>query len=464
MTLLQFLLILRARYRVIAVIIFGTLVVALVASFLLPKKYSAQTDLLVNAGSTPGPVGGPAQPGPIPPGYIATQVDIISGDRVAKRVVKMLSLDQDPANKAAWLKASKGHGDFETWLASSLLKGLEVRPARESNVIDITYIGRDRNGATDIANAFAQAYLDVSLALATEPARQNSDWFNEQTKTARSALELAQARLSAEQKKYGIVSSDDRVDYENAKLAQISTQLTAVQAETIDSQSKRNVHGSSVEVMQSPLINSLKGDVARMQARVQELSVNLGPNNPQLQQAQSQLATLKAQLADETGRIYASINTTYRVNQGRERDLQAALAAQKAKVLKLNAERDDLNIYRRDVDAAQRAYDAVTQSASQTRLQSLTTQTNVVRLNTATAPLYPSSPKIRLNMLIAAIAGTILGVAFAVLLELLNRRVRSAEDLVQMLDLPVLGTVGSNNLPRIPPGTRTLMLGNGKPA
>lgn len=464
MTLLQFLLILRARYRVIVLVTLFMLVAALVASLLLPKTYSAQTALLVNAGSTPGPVGATSQPGPLPTGYMATQVDIIGGQRVAQHVVKTLHLDESPATKAAWLKATKGRGDFNTWLASSLLMGLEVRPAREGNVIDITYKARDSGEAAEIANAFAQAYMDVSLALATEPARQNSDWFNEQTKAARHALELAQARLSAEQKKYGIVSSDDRVDYENAKLAQISTQLTTVQAETMDSQSKRNVHGSSVEVMQNPLINSLKGDVARLQARVQELSVNLGPNNPQLQQAQSQLATIKAQLAAETGRIAASIDTTYRVNKDRERDLQAALAAQKAKVLKLNEERDDLNVYRRDVDAAQRAYDAVTQSASQTRLQSLSTQTNVVRLNTATAPLIPSSPKIRLNLLIAAVAGTMLGVAFAMLLELLNRRVRSTEDLVQMLDLPVLGTVSSNNLPRLSPGTRTLMLGSGKPA
>ncbi|MGH8822314.1 MAG: chain length determinant protein EpsF, partial [Rhodoferax sp.] len=378
--------------------------------------------------------------------------------------IKTLRLDEDPASKASWLKATKGHGDFDAWLASSLLKGLQVRPARESNVIDITYIGRNPEDTAEVANAFAQAYLEVSLSLATEPARQNSDWFNEQTKAARTALELAQTRLSAQQKKDGIVSSDDRIDYETARLGQISTQLTAVQAETMDSQSKRNARGSTVEVMQSPLINSLKGDVARLQARVQELSVNLGPNNPQLQQAQSQLATIKAQLADETGRIAASIDTTYRVNKDREKDLQAALAIQKAKVLKLNEQRDDLNVYRRDVEAAQRAYDAVTQSASQTRLQSLSTQTNVVRLNTATAPLIASSPKLRLNMLIAAFAGTLLGVAYAMLLELMNRRVRSAEDLVQMLDLPVLGAISSNGQPRRLPGARLLMLESGNPA
>jgi polysaccharide biosynthesis transport protein len=145
--------------------------------------------------------------------------------------------------------------------------------------------------------------------------------------------------------------------------------------------------------------------------------------------------------------------------------LQGAVASQKARVLALNKERDELNVYRRDVEAAQRAYENVSQSASQTRLQSLTNQTNVVRLNTAVAPLLPSSPKLLLNLLIAAFGGTLLGVACALLLELANRRVRSAEDLVQMLDLPVLASISSSRmLGQLPGAPRRIAFGNGNPA
>lgn len=465
MTLHQFLLLLQARWRVALFIPLVAILAALAVSLMLPKIYTAQTAVLVDVRS-PDPVAGVAVSGVVAPSYMATQVDIIAGDRVAQRVVKALRMDESPVAKERWMSATQGRGTLEAWLVASLQKDLDVRPSRESNVINITFKGNTAESAAEIANAFAQAYLDVNLALKTEPARLYAVWFEEQTKASRAKLEEAQARLSNYQQRAGIVSSDERTDYETAKLGELSSQLTAVQGETTDSQSKRSARGDTVaEVMQSPLINGLKTDVARLESKVQEMSVNLGVNHPQRQRAESELASIKGRLASETARISASIETTYRVGKDRERELQGAVSAQKARVLALNKERDELNVYRRDVEAAQRAYENVSQSASQTRLQSLTNQTNVVRLNTAVAPLLPSSPKLLVNLLIAAFGGTLLGVAFALLLELSNRRVRSAEDLIQMLDLPVLASISSSrSLGQLPGSPRRLALGNGNPA
>lgn len=464
MTLHQFLLILRARYGVALLVILLAISAALAVSLVLPKKYTAQTAVLVDVRS-PDPVAGagsaPIQ-GLVAPSYMATQVDIIGGDRVAQRVVKTLKLDENPRTKERWLEATEGRGTLEGWIADSLQKRLDVRPARESNVINITYKGSEPEEAANVANAFAQAYLDINLALKTEPARIYAEWFDEQTKASRAKLEEAQARLSEYQQKAGIVSSDERVDYETTKLAELSSQLTTVQGDTTDSQSKRGSRGDTIaEVMQSPLINGLKADVARQEAKVQEIGVRLGENHPERQRAESELAALKSRLASETARINASIETTYRVGKDRERELQGAVGAQKARVLAINKQRDELNVYRRDVESAQRAYETVSQSASQTRLQSLTNQTNVVRLNVATPPVMPSSPRLLVNLLVAAFGGTLLGIACALLLELTNRRVRSAEDLVQMLDLPVLASISSSTGNTRLSGPRRLALGMG---
>ena len=465
MTLHQFFLLLKARWRVALFVPLVAILAALAVSLMLPKKYTAQTAVLVDVRS-PDPVAGVAVSGIVAPSYMATQVDIIAGDRVAQRVVKALRMDESPVAKEQWISATQGRGTMDAWLVESLQKNLDVRPSRESNVINITFNGNTAESAAEIANAFAQAYLDVNLALKTEPARLYAVWFEEQTKASRVKLEDAQARLSNFQQKAGIVSSDERTDYETAKLGELSSQLTAVQGETTDSQSKRSGRGDTVaEVMQSPLINGLKTDVARLESKVQEMSVNLGVNHPMRQRAESELASLKSRLASETARISASIETTYRVGKDRERELQGAVGAQKTRVLALNKQRDELNVYRRDVEAAQRAYENVSQSASQTRLQSLTNQTNAVRLNTAVAPLAPSSPRLLVNLLIAAFGGTLLGVALALLLELSNRRVRSAEDLVQMLDLPVLGSISSSRtLGQLPGSPRRLALGTGNTA
>lgn len=465
MTLHQFLLVLRARYKILIFIPLAVILAALAVTVMMPKTYTARTSVLVDVRS-PDPVAGAAISGIVAPTYMATQVDVIKGEQVSRRVIKALKLDQDPQVKQDWLEDTEGRGTQEAWLVDSMQKRLEVRPSRESNVISITYKGKTPEAAADTANAFAQAYLDTNLSLKTEPARLYAEWFEEQTKTSRQKLEDAQSRLSNFQQKAGIVSSDERTDYETAKLAEISTQLTMVQGQTTDAQSKRGARGDTVaEVMQSPLINTLKTDVSRLEARVTELNQNLGPNHPDRQRAEADLAASRGRLASETGRVTQSIETAFRVGKDRERELQGAVAAQRSRVLGLNKQRDELNVYRRDVEAAQRAYEGVSQSASQTRLQSLTNQTNVVRLNTATAPLLPSSPKPLINLLIAAFGGTLLGVAFALLLELGNRRVRSAEDLVQILDLPVLASISSGPSHRdLLSGPRRLAIGHGSAA
>jgi len=296
-----------------------------------------------------------------------------------------------------------------------------------------------------VANGFAQAYLDVNLELKLAPARQYAAFFDEQAKQMRDRLDKAQRALSDYQQKNGITTADDRLDFETAKLNETSSQLTGVQGQTTDSQSKRqNSRADTVaEVMQNPLINSLKADIGRLDAKLQESNINLGKNHPQTQRTETELATLKAQLETETRKITSSIDTTYQVSRQREQQLQSALATQKARVLVLNKQRDELNVLRRDVETAQRAFEVISQRASQSTVESQNSQTNIAVLNAASPPNAPSRPRVLLNVLVSIFLGTLLGVGLALMLELANRRVRSADDLLEALELPVLGSIAS---------------------
>jgi succinoglycan biosynthesis transport protein ExoP len=151
---------------------------------------------------------------------------------------------------------------------------------------------------------------------------------------------------------------------------------------------------------------------------------------------------LKAQLDTEVRRIASSIETSYQVGKEREARLQGALAAQKARVLLLNKQRDELKVMRRDVESAQRTFESVSQRASQTSMESRVNQTNIAVLNPATVPTVPTKPRVTFNVAMAVFFGTLLGVGLAIGLELLNRRVRSPRDLSDALGIPLLGAIG----------------------
>lgn len=444
MTFQQFLLILRARYQIALLALVVTVTTTVVVSLMMAKQYTASAAVLVDVKS-PDPLSGQMLQGMMAPGYMATQIDIINSERVAKAVVKALRMDESANIRQQWQDSTQGKGQLIDWLANLLQKNLDVKPSRESNVISINYTGVDPAFAATVANAFAQAYIGVNLDLRLAPARQYAAFFEEQTVAARDRLEKAQQALSTYQQKNGITSADERLDFETAKLNETSSQLTGQQGQTTDSQSKRqNAKADTVaEVMQSPLVNGLRADIARLEAKLTEGNINLGKNHPQTLRAEAELVSLKTQLAAVTQKITNSIETTYQVSKQREQQLQSALATQKGRVLVLNKQRDELNVLRRDIESAQRAFEVVSQRASQTNIESQTNQTNIAVLNAASPPPDPSKPRVLLNILVSIFLGTLLGVGLALMQELANRRVRSAQDLADALGLPVLGAISS---------------------
>ncbi len=444
MTPQQFLLILRARWLIALVTLALVVGATATVSLLKDKQYSATASVVLDVKS-PDPVSGMMLAGLMAPGYMATQSDIIKSDRVAKAVVTQLKLDQNPTVRAQWNAATQGRGTPSDWLAGVLQKNLSVKPSRESNVIEIEYKGTDPGFAAAMANAFAKAYIAVNIELRAAPAREYTGFFNEQTVAARERLEKAQKALTDFQQANGITSSDERLDYETAKLNEISSQLTALQAQTTDSQSKRQRGGSDTvaEVMQNPLVNGLKADIARLEAKLDESGINLGKNHPQILRMESELQTLKNQLVAETRKVTGSIETTYQVGRQREAQLQSAMAMQKERVLALNRQRDQIDVLRREIESAQRMFDQVGMRASQSSLESQNNQTNIAILNPALAPMDPSSPRVRLNLLIAVFAGSLLGTVLALAIELANRRIRSEQDLADRPDLPLLGSLSS---------------------
>ena len=203
------------------------------------------------------------------------------------------------------------------------------------------------------------------------------------------------------------------------------------------------------EVLNNGVIASLKADLARSEAKLQELNARLGSAHPQVVEAKASIAELRSRIAAETSRVTGGVTLTNTINRQREAQLRADLEAQRAKVLQMKTVRDEGQVLVRDVEQAQRAYEAVQARYTQTSLESQTTQSNVYVLAQATPPTEPSSPRFFLNVLMAVFLGTLLAVAAALLLELRDRRLRAVEDVTPLLGLPLIGVLPKSNARRL---------------
>jgi len=445
MNLRQFLMLLRARRRLILSTLFATILLALGWSLVQSKTYTATASVLLNYKGV-DPLTGLTMPGQLLPGYMATQIDIISSRNVALRVVDRLRLASSPAVIAQFQEATEGKGTVRDWLADLLQRRLDIKPARESSVVEISFKGADPAFSAAVANAFAEEYQNASVQLKTEPMKKAAAYFNEQTRQLRDNLEAAQARLSKYQQEKGIVSLDNnRVDVELSRLNDLSTQLVAAQAAALEASSRERMAGSaavlSPDVANNPLIQNLRVALAAAEGKLAESAARYGGNHPHYRAARAEVDKMRADLNAALGTVSKSVGGNAQVLRQREEQLRAALAAQKTRVLELNRTRDELGAMLKDLDSAQRAFDAASGRFSQTRIEAQAEQSDIAVLNPAVAPAEPSGPRVLLNTLVAILLGTVLGLGLALLLELLKRPVRSAGDVQELLGIPVLGTI-----------------------
>ena len=408
---------------------------------LLPRQYTAETSLVVEVRIDPAL--GALAPALAAPSYMATQVEILRSERVASRAVKILGVERSAEAVAQWRDATKAKISLERYFAGVLQHGLNVEPGRGSSIINLSFTAADPIFAQAAANAFAQAYQDVSVELRVAPARQSATFLDEQVKSLRADLENAQSRLSKFQQTKGIVVTDERLDQENARFNMLIGQLAQAQAERVETETRlRNTGGeTSPDVLGSGAVQNLKAQLAQAETKLSDISSIVGKNHPQRLQLDAQIAELKRQIAAETRRVAGGTSTLSRGSSQKVAELQTMVDQQKRQLLSLRSDRDQIAVYQRDVEAAQRAYDAVASRLGQVSMEGQNNQANTRLLSPAVEPLEPSRPKVVVGIVGSLLGALAVGILAALGLELLDRRIRRPEDLMVMPGVPVIGVL-----------------------
>jgi uncharacterized protein involved in exopolysaccharide biosynthesis len=368
--------IIRSRALLIFLTLAVTVAVAGVLTYLAPTKYSGSASLVLNYdGRNPFDQTTTTTTAQLASSYVATQLDIIRSQKVALKVVDQLGLDRNPGWREAYAAADAGPTPIREWIAAQIMDNLDAEQLpNSSRVLTITYEATGATEAAKLANAYAQAYVATALELTVEPARRNAAWFDRQLKTMRARLEESRSQVSSMQAQRGVVSIDDKLGAESSRLDEISRNLVAAQMATASARAR-----------------------------------NLGENHPEYQAALQQ-----------------------------ERALSGQYEAQKRNILRLQAQRDELDTLSNEVSTQEQNYEATLQTYFRSAMESQFNQTNIAILSPATAPSAPSSPNIPLNMIAAVVLGLFLGIVGAVIAEMVNPKVRRVWSHSRFLGEPLM--------------------------
>ena len=407
-----------ARFGIFLLALVATVACAVLVTLKLPKSYTATMSLLIDAKQEQSLSAAPQIPTQERISYLQTQADIISSPRVSRKVVEALNLAEDPARRAEFDRLKHKGGSIEDLLAEDLLAGLKVRTS-QSSLISISFSASNPKFAAAVADAFGKAYIDTVLELRVEPAREAAAWFDEQLRTLRANLQ--------------------------AKLRDYQTQL-AHEALAGGNRSRMADGSPALRInpaREDPLIQKLEADLVNGETKLRELATRYGPNHPAYQSQLSENQSLRERFEAEMAKAVTALNGWNREKREWEQGLSASLAARRARMAELTEDRNELTVLRRDVESAERAYDTAMQRFVVSQVESRANQTSIGVLNAAAIPREPSSPKVRLNIALSIVAGTILGVGIATVLEISKRRVRSRQDLDNAFGVPMIASLSA---------------------
>lgn len=429
MSIAQFLRILWA-YRLIVVVTTAiALAIGATTIAVVKPRYEAQSRVMLDV-IKPDPVTGQVISTNFLKAYTKTQIELVKDQQVARKVVADLKWGTDPKIQA-WFKAQDAgtDRDFNRWAAQQVMGGADAKLIEGSNILEISFASGSPDRAKTVADALRKAYLDLTLDSRRDTARRNAEWYEAQAAKAREQLMQAESVKSAYERESGIVLQDNQTDIDTARLAALAQQGP------------------------TPIFNAAQSAISptmtQMAAIDSQISVaekTLGPNHPQLLDLRRQRRFLETQLAMEQ-----------RANSAQSGAAAAAAAAassmletQKAKVMSQRDKVEKLRLMQGEIDLRRQQHNNAVTRAAQLRQEAEVAVTGVTPLGAAITPRTPIFPNKGLILGSSIAAGLGIGLAAALLLEFMGRRVRSADDVVGALGTQVLAVVRSPKVGQAP--------------
>jgi uncharacterized protein involved in exopolysaccharide biosynthesis len=422
MSLFQFLRILYARRMFLLIALISCVSVATVAAFVLPKQYKASARVMLDI-VKPDPVNGQVIANQFLHAYTNTQIELIRDQQVAGLVVDQMGWMSSPEVISAYQRSTGGKGqDMRHWLASRVIDGTKADLIENSNILEISYTDRSAADAARIAGALRSAFIDSTLQSRRDLAGRAADWFKTQVDKAKILLADAEAARTQFARSNSIVLQADNVDLESARLQALSSQ-SATQASA-----ERQVYPGDA----APAINTAKTQLEQIDQQLAQAKLVIGPNHPTYQLLQRQRGVLEAEVARER-------RTAHTKTQG---DAQAAFAEQKARVVAQRDKIDQLNLMQRDIDVKRQQYVEASKRLGELRMEADVSEAGLTSLGDVIVPDKPYFPNKPLIIGGAVGFGAALGIVLSLLIELVQRRVRCAEDLEYGVSAEVLATIG----------------------
>lgn len=335
-------------------------------------------------------------------------------------------------------------------VVGAVTKALSVFQDNRSLVISVSFTSRDPRLASTFINALVDDYIQ-SRSQRRVDANQGAN----QTMVQR--IDQVRADLaSIEKEMRDLRSKGDLVGLRNGSVGQLQLEeLTTAAARATLERSQLEVtyeraaaaakQGSSdalATVLNSPTISRLRDQEGSASRRMAELATRYGSDYPGVRSAGAELGSTRRQVAEEAGRIVASLGAQLRVSREQEADVKRQLETARVTGVKTENSRAQMEQLQQEATSRRNLYQTLLERAQQTVVQPAGEKTPDIRLlSPAVPPGFASGPNSKMAGLMGGAGGALLGCLIAL------ARIRSVDgfesgnEVTAATGLPVLATL-----------------------
>ncbi len=461
-TLLRYLRVLRRRYRLLLAVLTAGVTLSVLYTMRQPKIYAATATVVVNP-QAPRVFGSETQE-VIELGtgsywsnqeYYNTQVDIMTGFPLARTTVVKKLGEVAIFDKLAPANQYPGRSENERIeLAAEILKGMtSAAQNRESRVVGVTVTNLDPELAKQLANAQVKSYISATLAKRTGGADKSSKFLSTELDVAEAALRDSEQKLYKFKDEHDIisVSLEDRQNIVANDIQRYSGALGDAKVKRIElgELRKRALTLKGEEVLESPLfalasnaasVEALKASYLTEKQRLLDLEGDFGPRSSRHVQQQKKVDDLYAQLQGEARRALRELEERYQASTGAEVAFAGELTRLKKEALALGPLQVDYNRLVRQERIDEDNYKRLLGRLQTSDQEGRNEQINVDE-HEAARGAYLVSPRLKVNIAVAVMLSLLLGIGLVFLLDYLDRTIKSAEEIEQLVRSPLLGVI-----------------------
>ncbi|MEO8097283.1 MAG: polysaccharide biosynthesis tyrosine autokinase [Acidobacteriota bacterium] len=388
-------------------------------------------------------------------GDLETQIRILESDALNTRVGARLRAEHPGRvyrgqDVVAELRKKLDFPEKKNVLTSTEMPavGLAIGVVGSSRIVEIICSSWDPELAKDYANTLADEYLNYSTERLLASSGRINSWLNDQVRAARAQLENSQQQLQtyAESEKLIYTGAEQLETADQQRLRDLQADLDKATSDRMLRQSLYEVSKASPTdsipaVADSLRINDMRTRLEELRRNYLELSALYTDSHPRVVNVLSQITAVETALERERTSIVSRIQNDYAQAQRTEQMLAGAYEAQIPQASETARKGIRYGLMKWEVDTNRKIYEELLQQVKAMTIGSSLQADSSSVLDLSGVPNKPYSPNISRNLLMGTASSLMLGILFALLIESINRRLKSPGESEFHLGIPELGVI-----------------------